>query len=94
MLYAKMICGTCGNPFEIYHSEFTNRETPIRCPHCLRQMDGGQWETLRDAFFTAADWNRHSRKASLEHGKPLFHAEFVSRNVPYDEIINNTEEEE
>lgn len=94
MLYARITCGTCRNPFEVYSREFNAQGPPIRCPHCLKQMDPGQWETLRDAFFTAADWNRHSRKASQEHGKPLFLAEFMSRHVPYAQIVNNTETED
>lgn len=94
MLYARMICRSCGNPFEIYSGDFNNRERSVRCPHCLKQMDGRQWGNLIDAYFTAADWNGQARKSNQEHGTPLFHAEFVSRNVPYENIIANLELEE
>lgn len=91
MLYAKVACGNCGNTFEIYSKEFNRRETPIRCPHCLRQMDGRHWNNLIDAYMTTADWNYQNIKAHTEHGSPLFQVEFVSKHVPQDKILASLE---
>lgn len=94
MLYVKMSCGCCGNAFEIYSREMNFRDTPVRCPHCLQQMDNKQWNNLIDAFLTAADWNGQGLKAHGEHGSPLFQAEFISKHVPQSKIIKNLEMEE
>ena len=91
MLYAKVACGNCGNTFEIYSKEFNRRETPIRCPHCLRQMEPKQWDNLVNAFLTAVDWNYQSTKAHQEHGSPLFQVEFHSKHVPREKIIASLE---
>ena len=87
MIYAKVLCGNCGNHFELYHQTFNDRKNPVRCPHCLQQMDGKHWENLINAFYTLHDWNYQCLKAHGEHGSPMFSVEFVSKNVPRDKII-------
>lgn len=91
MLYAKITCGNCGHKFEIYSREINHREDIVRCPHCLRQMDPGQWNDLISVFLMAADWNAQSIKANQEHGNPLFYAEFCSKHVPREKILANLE---
>lgn len=93
MLYIKMKCGTCGNDYEIYSNEMNHRDRPIRCPHCLRQMDARHWDNLINAFFTAKDWNYQCLKAHNEHGSPLFVAEFITKHVPQELIQTNVWEE-
>lgn len=87
MLYVKIACGNCGRNFEIYNSEINRRGDPVRCPHCLRQMEGKHWENLIDAFLTTTDWNYQIMKAHQEHGSPLFRVEFLSKHVPREKII-------
>lgn len=94
MLYVKLTCGTCGFDFEIYHSEMNQRDHPIRCPHCLRQMRDRHWQNLIDAYMTAADWNREVLKSYLEFGAPRFEAEFMSKHVPHEMTLENLELEE
>ena len=91
MLYVKTACGNCGRNFEIYSREINRRDDPIRCPHCLRQMEPKQWDNLVNAFLTAADWNYQVLKAHREHGSPLFHVEFHSKHVPQSKIIASLE---
>lgn len=93
MLYVKMKCGTCGNDFEIYSNEMNHRDKPIRCPHCLRQMDARHWDNLINAYMTATDWNYQNRKAHNEHNSPLFVAEFITKHVPQELIQANVWEE-
>lgn len=91
MLYIKMSCGNCGNDFEIYSQEMNNRDRPIRCPHCLRQMPDRHWKNLINVYFAASDWNREVLKSHIEHGEPLFKAEFTSKNVPLEMIREGLE---
>ena len=91
MLYVKMTCGGCANTFEVYSQAMNCRDNPVRCPHCLQQMDAKHWDNLIDAFFTASDWNYQVFKAHDEHGTPLFDLEFLSKHVPVKEIIRSLE---
>ena len=91
MLYVKISCGNCKNDFEIYSREINFRDDPVRCPHCLRQMEAKHWNNLIDAFLTAADWNRQALKTHQEHGTPLFQVEFCSKHVPYSKILESLE---
>lgn len=94
MLFVKVACGNCGRNFEIYSREINFRDHPIRCPHCLRQMEKKHWNNLIDAFLTAADWNTQNVKAHQEHNTPLFQVEFLSKHVPREKIIASLELEE
>ena len=91
MLYVKAACGNCGRNFEIYSREINRRDDPVRCPHCLRQMERKHWENLVNSFLTAADWNYQVLKAHQEHGSPLFQVEFHSKHVPREKIIASLE---
>lgn len=86
-LYAKILCGNCGNGFELYHMTMNTQEKPVRCPHCLQQMDAKHWKNLIDAFYTVSDWNYQVLKAHTEHGSPMFTAEFMCKHVPREKII-------
>lgn len=94
MLYVKAACGNCGRNFEIYSREINRREAPVRCPHCLRQMDSRHWDNLINAYMTASDWNYQNIKAHTEHGSPLFQVEFLSKHVPQAKILASLELEE
>ena len=94
MLYVKAVCGNCGHGFEIYSREINRREDPIRCPHCLKQMEPRHWDNLINAYMTTADWNYQNVKAHTEHGSPLFQVEFVSKYVPQDKILRSLELED
>ena len=94
MLYVKTACGNCGRNFEIYSREINRRDDPIRCPHCLRQMEPRHWDNLINAYMTTADWNYQNIKAHTEHGSPLFQVEFVSKHVPQAKILASLELEE
>ncbi len=91
MLYVKAACGNCGRNFEIYSREINRRDDPIRCPHCLRQMEPRHWDNLINAYMTTADWNYQNIKAHTEHGSPLFQVEFVSKHVPQAKILASLE---
>ena len=91
MLYVKAVCGNCGRNFEIYSREINRRDDPIRCPHCLRQMEPRHWDNLINAYMTTADWNYQNIKAHTEHGSPLFQVEFVSKHVPQAKILASLE---
>ena len=86
MLYIKVSCGNCRHDFEIYSHEVNFRDAPVRCTHCLQQMDARHWNYLVDAYMTAADWNYQNTKAHIEHGSPLFQVEFVNKYVPQEKI--------
>ena len=91
MLYIKVSCGNCRHDFEIYSHEVNFRDSPVRCPHCLKKMDARHWNNLIDAYLTAADWNYQNTKAHIEHGSPLFQVEFVNKYVPQEIILESLE---
>ena len=91
MLYVKAACGNCGRNFEIDGREINRRDAPIRCPHCLLQMESRHWDNLINAYMTTADWNYQNIKAHTEHGSPLFQVEFVSKHVPQAKILASLE---
>lgn len=86
----EIVCMTCGAANQIPPELITKADTiPLRCPHCLSQMEPEAWEKAVDAFWTMEEANKALREAREGgHKDPLFQIQYKQHYVPA-ELVGN-----
>ena len=87
MDYLKVHCFHCGGDFELYAHTMDHENKPPMCPHCLKRMNGTQWERLIDAYYTFAEVNKNFRKYHDDRGEALFQVELRNYYVEPEKIV-------
>lgn len=87
MDYLKVHCFHCGGDFELYAHTMDHENKPPMCPHCLKRMNGTQWERLIDAYYTFAEVNKNFRKYHDNRGEALFQVELRNYYVEPEKIV-------